>query len=277
MSEFALSFVMGSGVGMVLTLTGAGGGILAVPLLVFGLHLSLVQAAPVGLLAVGMASAVGALLGLREGLVRYRAAAIIGLTGMAVAPVGVQLAHELPNAPLMIAFSFVLAWVALRNWRQSYMPVTAEPSEQPAGNDRCKICEIDPAHGRLKMVPSCVLALAGTGALSGLLSGLLGVGGGFVIVPMMASVSNVPMKGIVATSLAVITLVSIGGVAGAVSKGVVNWSIAIPFAVGAMLALLAGRYMGKRLTGAHLQKAFAIIVGAVAVMLLLRGLDLFSY
>ena len=72
----ALTLLMGAAVGVILALTGAGGGILAVPMLVFGLHMSLVEAAPVGLLAVGLASAVGALLGLREGVVRYRAAAI---------------------------------------------------------------------------------------------------------------------------------------------------------------------------------------------------------
>ena len=73
-----LSLLMGAAVGIVLALTGAGGGILAVPLLVFGLHLQMSQAAPVGLLAVGLAASVGALLGLREGVVRYRAALLIG-------------------------------------------------------------------------------------------------------------------------------------------------------------------------------------------------------
>lgn len=271
MSAYLLSFAMGCGVGVVLALTGAGGGILAVPLLVFGLHMSLVQAAPVGLMAVGLAAAVGALLGLREGLVRYRAAAIIGLTGMAVAPLGVQLAHALPNAPLTIAFSLVLAWVALRSWRQSRVPAAVEQSTAPA---RCRICELDPACGRLRLVAPCILALAGTGALSGLLSGLLGVGGGFVIVPMMAWISNVPMKGIVATSLAVIAMVSVGGVAGAVSNGGLDWSVAVPFAAGAMVALLAGRHLGKRLAGPHLQRAFGATAGAVAVLLLVRGVGL---
>ena len=77
---------MGGAVGVVLALPGAGGGILAVPLLVFGLHLQMAQAAPVGLLAVGLAASIGALLGLRERAVRYRAALMIGLTGMLFAP-----------------------------------------------------------------------------------------------------------------------------------------------------------------------------------------------
>ena len=273
----ALTLLMGAAVGVILALTGAGGGILAVPMLVFGLHMSLVEAAPVGLLAVGLASAVGALLGLREGVVRYRAAAIIGLTGMAVAPLGVKLAHLVPNAPLTIAFSAVLAWVALRSWRQSFArPTTAEIAPQSAPSSNCKICQLNPATGRLKLVSPCIAALAGTGALSGLLSGLLGVGGGFVIVPMMASISNVSQKGIVATSLAVIALVSISGVGAAAAHGALDWQIAAPFAAGASIALLAGLRIGKRLAGSHLQRAFGITAGAVAVMLLIRGVSALS-
>lgn len=190
---------------------------------------------------------------------------------MAVAPLGVQLAHRLPNAPLTIAFSLVLAWVALRSWCQpSVTPASAgsAPPKAPAGN---RLCEINPASGRLNLISPCVLALAGTGAL-GLLSGLLGVGGGFVIVPMMASISDVPMKGIVATSLAVIALVSVGGVAGSVSTGGVDWHVAIPFAAGAMIALLGGRQLARRLAGPYLHKAFGVTAGVVAVLLLLRGI-----
>ena len=65
------AFALGGLVGLLLALTGAGGGILAVPLLVFALHLGLAQAAPIGLLAVGLAAAMAATLGLRDGIVRY--------------------------------------------------------------------------------------------------------------------------------------------------------------------------------------------------------------
>ena len=101
---------LGAIIGAVLALTGAGGGILAVPLLVFGLGLSMVEAAPVGLLAVGMAAAVGALLGLRQGVVRYRAAAFVALIGIATAPFGLMLAHQLSNAPLALTFAMVLVY-----------------------------------------------------------------------------------------------------------------------------------------------------------------------
>lgn len=260
-----LSLLMGAVVGFVLALTGAGGGILAVPLLVFGLHLQMAQAAPVGLLAVGLAAALGALLGLREGVVRYRAALMIGLTGMALAPLGVRLAQQLPNEPVMAVFAVVLGWVAWRNLRQGRATVPApQPRQTP-------VCAMNPATGRLSWRAPCVGMLALTGALSGLLSGLLGVGGGFVIVPMLSEISNVPSRGVVATSMAVIALVSVGGVLGAATQGSMAWSVAVPFAAGAALALLAGRRFSVRWSGARLQQAFGVLAGVVAVVMLWRA------
>ncbi|MFT7771741.1 sulfite exporter TauE/SafE family protein [Roseateles sp.] len=257
---------MGGVVGVVLALTGAGGGILAVPLLVFGLHLQMAQAAPVGLLAVGLAAAIGALLGLREGLVRYRAALMIGLTGMLVAPLGVWLARELPNEPVMAAFAAVLGWVAWRNLGLGRKPVDAAAVQA----SKAPLCAMNPATGRLSWRAPCTAMLALTGSLSGMLSGLLGVGGGFVIAPMLSGISNVPPRGVVATSMAVIALVSVGGVLGAATQGAMAWPVALPFAAGAVLALLVGRQFSARWSGARLQQAFGALAAVVAVLMLLR-------
>ncbi|HEY1132596.1 MAG TPA: sulfite exporter TauE/SafE family protein [Roseateles sp.] len=259
-----LSLLMGGAVGVVLALTGAGGGILAVPLLVFGLHLQMAQAAPVGLLAVGLAASIGALLGLRERAVRYRAALMIGLTGMLFAPLGVRLARELPDEPVMAAFAAVLGWVAWRSLRQRHKPAAAEASKVP-------VCAMNPATGRLSWRAPCTAMLALTGGLSGMLSGLLGVGGGFVIVPMLSGISNVPPRGVVATSMAVIALVSLGGVLGAATQGAMAWPVALPFAAGAVLAMLAGRRFSARWSGNRLQQAFGVLAAAVALLMLLRA------
>lgn len=266
-----LGLGLGAVVGLILALTGAGGGILAVPLLVFGMHLTIQQAAPVGLIAVGAASAFGAVLGLREGLVRYRAAAVIGISGMVLAPLGVRLAHLIPNAPLMVAFAIVLGWVAWRMFNQARRGAGARP-EQAQAPPSSVPCVVNPGEGRLVWTLPCASALAGTGAVSGVLSGLLGVGGGFVIVPSLSRYTDLPIRSILATSLAVIALVSVGGVAAAAWQGVVAWAVALPFALGAVIAMLAGRRLAARLAGAHLQRAFAVTSGAVAVLLLARGL-----
>lgn len=265
-----LGLGLGAVVGLILALAGAGGGILAVPLLVFGLHLSIMQAAPVGLIAVGAASAVGAVLGLREGLVRYRAAAVIGITGMVLAPLGVRLARLIPNAPLMVAFSIVLAWVAWRMFNQARRTAAGQAESNQAQSQLP--CVLNPSEGRLIWTMPCAWALAGTGAVSGVLSGLLGVGGGFVIVPSLSRYTNLAMRSIFATSLAVIALVSVGGVAAAAWQGSIAWTIAGPFAVGATAALLTGRLIAARLAGARLQQAFAVTSGAVSLLLLARGM-----
>jgi uncharacterized membrane protein YfcA len=263
-----LGLALGAVVGWILALAGAGGGILAVPLLVFGLHLSIMQAAPVGLIAVGTASAFGAVLGLREGLVRYRAAALIGITGMLMAPLGVRLARSVPNQPLMVAFAIVLAWGAWRMFNQarggSAVRADREKAQPP--------CVVNPTEGRLIWTLPCAWALAGTGVVSGVLSGLLGVGGGFVIVPSLSRYTDLPMRSIFATSLAVIALVSIGGVSAAAWQGAIAWDIALPFAGGAIVALLAGRLVAARLAGARLQQGFAITSAAVSMLMLARGL-----
>jgi len=265
-----IASALGALVGLIIALSGAGGGILAVPLLVFGLHLGVVQAAPVSLIAVGTASTLGAILGFRERIVRYRAAMLIGGVGMLMAPLGLRLAHWLPNAPLTLAFSGVLAFVAVRMFTQSRRESIAAGSA-PAAAPQCRMSTID---GRLIWTRRCTLAMASTGAVSGLFSGLLGVGGGFVIVPSLTRFTDLPARSIVATSMAVIAMVSVSGVSAAAAQGSIDWRIAVPFATGAIAALRAGRQVAARVDGAVLQQAFAITSGIVSVLMLTRGLAL---
>lgn len=258
---------LGALVGLVLALTGAGGGILAVPLLIFVLHLDVAASAPVALMAVGGAAALGALLGLREGKVRYKAALLIGGVGMLLAPLGVWLAQRLPATPLTLAFAGVLAYVAWTMERRSRGLTPAKPYAQPP-------CVRNPGTGRFIWTRPCALALASTGLGSGLLSGLLGVGGGFVIVPALTRYSDLGAESVVMTSMAVIALVSVSGVASAGLSGAIDWTIAAPFASGAMLALLAARPLASRWAGAKLQRGFALLCAAVAVGLGVKGLGL---
>ncbi|AIL59280.1 sulfite exporter TauE/SafE family protein [Pseudomonas alkylphenolica] len=260
---------LGAIIGAVLALTGAGGGILAVPLLVFGLGLSMVEAAPVGLLAVGMAAAVGAVLGLRQGVVRYRAAAFVALIGIVAAPFGLMLAHQLPNAPLALAFAAVLVYACVRMLLKARRELRGEP---PLGKRMVMPCVLNPLQGRLRWTLPCARALAFTGTLSGLLSGLLGVGGGFVIIPALSRYTNLDMKSIVATSLAVIALVSTGSVISASVGGVMHWSVGAPFAGGAVLGLLVARQFAGRLAGPRLQQLFATVGICAAVLLAVKTL-----
>jgi uncharacterized membrane protein YfcA len=141
---------LGALVGAVLVLTGAGGGAIAVPLLLFGAGLSMQQASPVALVAVGLVAAIGAAIGLRDGLVRYRAAALIGGAGMAGAPVGVMFARHLPQAPLMLAFA---AFMLMTAWRMA-RPQAAGTAATPA-----QVCLRPDGAKRLQWTRACAAAL----------------------------------------------------------------------------------------------------------------------
>ena len=263
------AFALGAIVGLLLALTGAGGGILAVPLLVFALHLGLAEAAPIGLLAVGLAAAMAAALGLRDGIVRYRAALLMGGLAMVLAPLGVAAARRAPNAPLTIAFAAVLALAAGRMWQH------ARHALHPAADANAARAAlpgvIDARDGRLVWTRPCAQALAFTGVVAGLLSGLLGVGGGFVIVPALTRFTELSARSIVATSLAVIALGSVGGVSAAAWNGAIAWDIALPFAIGSVIASLLARVIAKHVAGPRLQQGFAVVSACVAVLLLARG------
>jgi uncharacterized membrane protein YfcA len=99
---------------------------------------------------------------------------------------------------------------------------------------------------------------------------LLGVGGGFVIIPALTRYTDLNPRSIQRTSLAVIALVSLSGVTAAAIKGSLPWDIARPFALGAMLALLAGQALAGKLDDKRLQQAFAWLTLAVALLMAAR-------
>ncbi|MEO8170548.1 MAG: sulfite exporter TauE/SafE family protein, partial [Oxalobacteraceae bacterium] len=234
----------------------------------FGLHLPVQQAAPAGLVAVGLAAAVGTAFGLRQHIVRYRAAGLIGGVGMLMAPLGVFMAQRLPNRPLLAAFAVVLAYSAWRMLRRPALaiPETPDPETVP--------CHVNSADQRLIWTRPCARALAGTGLISGVLSGLLGVGGGFVIIPALKRYTDLDIRSVQVTSLAVIALVSLSGVSAAAWYGSLPWGVALPFGAGAVLALMAGRLVANKLHPAHLQQAFAWFSLAIALLMLARAFGL---
>ncbi|POZ63016.1 sulfite exporter TauE/SafE family protein [Chromobacterium alticapitis] len=261
-----LTLLLGALVGAVLGLTGAGGGILAIPALMAAQGWSLPQAAPVALLAVASGAALGAYHGWRRQLVRYRAALLMALCGAPFTALGALLAHKLP-APLLAAlFALVMLIVAARSWR------SAHPAAQTVQLRRDAVCRQDPATGRLRWNAVSLAALAGVGAFTGLLTGLLGVGGGFVIVPALRRLSDLSMHAIVATSLLVIALVGGGGVAASLWHGSPPPLLpAAGFVLAAMAGMLLGRRLAARLSPAQLLRGFALLVAAVAASMLWRA------
>ncbi len=257
--------------GLVLGLTGAGGGILAVPALVLGLGLTMTQAAPVALFAVGSAAAIGAIDGLRHGLVRYRAALLIALLG-AVFFAGRYLfrpsvAGKDPDGPVQSADGHGgLADVA--------------PGKARRWSERSRACQLGPEelHARsadrafFSWTAKCTATLAALGAVTGVVSGLLGVGGGFLIVPAFKQLTDVQMRGIVATSLMVISLISVIGVIGAFHAGVRIDALGVSFIVASIVGMILGRKLCARVPARGLQIGFASVCVVIAVYMLFRAL-----
>ncbi len=263
MIEAGLAGALGAAVGLVMGLSGAGGTIIAVPLLVWGLGWSLPQAAPVALLAVAVGAGIGTVRGLRGQLVRWRAALLIGTVGLVLAPLGLWLAGRLPHETLSGLFAAVLIWVAGRNllsaWRGWRDPAALTEAEVlPA------VCPLDPETGRFRWTPRTASIMGGIGAGAGLLSGLLGVGGGFVVLPALMRVSRLPFSQCVATTLMVLAVISGGTAPMAVVAGRdFSWLAATPFVIGVTLGLLAGQRLAPRLPLQFAQAGLALLALAI--------------
>jgi uncharacterized membrane protein YfcA len=263
------TLALGIFVGILMGLTGAGGGILSVPLLVFFLHLRVAEAAPIALTAIAISAGVGALLGLKSKLLRYKAAGFMAMIGLILSPVGLWLAQNIPNQPLLVLFSCTLFFVSTRLYvqaRREILGIQMPPKKPPP-------CLINPEHGKLTWNLPCARALLFSGGLAGFLSGLLGVGGGFIIVPALKRFTNLPVQSIVATSLGVLAIISSGSALVSAATGNLVLNIAIPFSLGALGGLLMGRRLGKKLSGPRVQQIFAILTFGVAISLMFKALS----
>jgi uncharacterized membrane protein YfcA len=272
----AMTLLLGLLVGAVLGLTGAGGSILAVPLLMLGLGWTLPQAAPVALLAVCAAATFGTVVAWDVTHVRYRAALLMGLVAVVTAPLGIKAASVLPLPLLTFLFAVVLALVGTRLLRQALrapaeaaiVRATVSGDGAGSGGDWIHVNE----KGRIVWGPRTASAVGAIGGVTGFIAGLLGVGGGFVIVPALRAGSGLSMHTCIATSLMAIALISAVAVVGAVAQGVtVDWYAAAPFVFGALAGMLAGRRLAPRIAGPRLQQGFAAVMLVVAVGLALHA------
>lgn len=258
--------ILGLLIGAILGLTGAGGGIFAVPALVFGLDMDIRQAAPVALLAVGSAALLGALQGLRAGIVRYKAATVLAVAGAVTAPLGIRLAHLLPAAWLNLVFVAVMVVVAYR----MFMSSLGGKTSAEASVELSKPCRVSRDTGRFIWNVRTASTLGAIGMVSGVLTGMLGVGGGFVIVPALAHFSDLRMHSIVATSLMVIALLSAVTVSVAWSQGM---SLGVPaaiFVAAALAGMAVGRVLAPQISSTALQRVFSITCVLVALLMLVR-------
>lgn len=268
-----LSGLFGVLIGLVLGLTGAGGSVLAVPLLKWGLGVPTAEAMGLSLGAVAVAAAYGTAIRLKQKNIAWLPAGVLILGGMLGSPIGSWLRERAPEMALNLGFSALVVIVAYRMWQQSKSDPDSTKvlrAEIESGETSAPACNLSPT-GQFEFRPRCVGRMASIGLLLGVLSGLFGVGGGFVIVPGLMLFTGLDAVRAVATSLAVITLVS------SFSFGIFvtqhpdfDWHQFLPVALGGLAGMLFGSLIGRYIAGPRLQQLFVLLMLAMSVMMLVK-------
>lgn len=234
-------------VGVSLGLLGGGGSILTVPLLVYVAGMETKEAIATSLLVVGVTSAVAAVSHARAGRVQWRTGLIFGAAGMAGAYAGGRVAEFVPGGVLLAAFALMMlaTGVAMLRGRRQV--------------DESK------AHGDLP-----VLTVVAEGVVVGLVTGLVGAGGGFLVVPALALLGGLPMPVAVGTSLVVIAMKSLAGLGGYLSSVQIDWGLAAAVTAAAVVGSVAGGRLAGRVAPETLRKGFGWFVLAMAAFILVQ-------
>ncbi|MBI5282875.1 MAG: sulfite exporter TauE/SafE family protein [Candidatus Solibacter usitatus] len=229
-------------VGLTLGLLGAGGSAIALPVLVYIVGMDPHQAVAFSLLLVGGVSAYGTFLHARRGLVQWSAALAFAPFGVAGAALGSSWSYLLSGRALLLMFSGLLAVIAIGMLLEKHAEVEARGARK--------------WHW---------IAVAGFGI--GVVTGLLGVGGGFVVVPAMVYCAGLAMRQALATSLVVIALNSLAAFTRHAAQRPPEWKLAVLLTACAAAGMTAGVFLSHRTEPARLKRGFAcLLLGLAAFM-----------
>jgi uncharacterized membrane protein YfcA len=250
----ALGFALAALIGLSLGLLGGGGSILTVPVLVYVLGIAAKPAIAMSLPVVGVTSLIAAALHWRLGNVRVRTALGFGAVAMVGAFAGAKLAVLLSGAVQLALLAIVMLAAAVSMLR-------------PPRGDAEPGTHASPPH---------VALLAAVALALGALTGLVGIGGGFLIVPALVLLARVPMREAVGTSLLVIAMNSASGFAGYAGSVHLDWPFLTAFIGLAVVGALAGALLAARVPQAALKRAFGVFLLAVGGLVLAHNRDAFS-
>jgi len=263
---FSLSILFGSFVGFALGLTGGGGSLLAVPLLVYGLSIAPREAFGISLAAVGATALIGLVQRIRVGEVEFGTGILFALAGMTGAPVGIWLAGKIPETVLLILFAILMLFIAWKMWQETSEKIQNKSQLEPS------TCQREES-GKLKFTSRCAFLLMLVGLGTGFLSGMFGIGGGIVIVPALVMFSSMPVHRAVGTSLLVIVLISISGVGSHFVAGRgISLEVSGLFVLGGILGLILSNQVSKRISSSMLRRVFAAGIVVVAIFVVSMAL-----
>lgn len=258
---WGLLLVIGVVTGTLSGVLGIGGGLVMVPLLtLFGIPL--VQATATSLVGVLLSSLSGSVQNLRTGSLDWRTSLLLALFGMVTAQVGAWIGDRIPDAALSLAFA-VLLLITIRlmdlkrNLQKQQAAAVETGTENPA--------PIPPRQGLNALLPIALIGL-----LAGLLSGLFGVGGGVVMVPLQMLLLAEPIKSAVRTSLGAIVPISISGLAQHTLNHNVLWIPGIALGLGGIVGAQAGTRLLPKLSDRTVNQIFRLFLMALAVYMAMR-------
>lgn len=240
-------------VGVALGLLGGGGSILTVPILVYVIGVPAHEAIALSLLVVGTTSVAALVTHARGGRVRWKTGALFGATSMVGAYIAGKLAHFVPATLLLLLFGGMMLVTAIMMMRGRKGPEEAE-TETP--------------EGKLSELPIVAIVLEGLAV--GAVTGLVGAGGGFLVVPALLLLGKLPMKVAVGTSLLVIAMKSFAAFAGYVETVSVDWPLAAMVTAAAVVGSFGGGALAGRVPQAMLRRGFAWFVVVMAVFILFQ-------
>ncbi|MET8230637.1 sulfite exporter TauE/SafE family protein [Micromonospora sp. NPDC005298] len=247
MTSLVLTLALAVVIGVSLGLLGGGGSILAVPLLIYVTGLPVDEAIATSLFVVGVTSAVVLVPYAWARRVRWRTGLLLGLAGMAGAYGGGRLAAVVPGTVLVIMFALMMLATAVGMIR-GRRAGAAEPGDAGRG-----------------LAPARAVAV---GAMVGVVAGLVGAGGGFLVVPALTLLGGLPMAVAVGTSLAVIAMQSLAGFAGHLAAVAVDWTLTAALTGAAVAGSLVGSRLSRRVPERRLRPAFGWFVLAVGTLVL---------
>lgn len=267
--------LIGVAIGLLLGLTGAGGSVLAVPLLILAAGLEHREAQGLALAAVAAAAAAGAFSRWRAGALPLRPALVFALAGVPAALAGVMLAEQLPAATMRSLFAVLMLAVAARmGWQLQAQPLAAialraGTADIPPAPARCPI---QPG-GEMMLGRACLRVLVVAGAAAGFAAGLFGVGAGFLVVPALVLVAGFPPDRAVAASLLIITLLAGAAFLFQQTLGTPVTLELLPVVLaGALAGMVLARSVAPRLGGIGMQWLFIVLICITACYLLFTTL-----
>lgn len=245
-----VALVLAVGIGLSLGLLGGGGTILAVPLLTYVAGMSPQEAIASSMFIIGVTALISVGAHARRGNVHWRTGLIFGVASMIGAFGGGALGSQLPGVVLMVAFSIMMLVTALAMVVDRRTPSGAKKEKLP------------------------ILKIAAEGLVVGLVTGMVGAGGGFLVVPALVLLGGLAMPAAVGTSLLIIALKSFSGMAGYLTSVSIDWTPVLMITAVTVVGALAGSALSKHVPEQALKTAFGYFVLGMGVVVLLQELPM---